>query len=197
MPLGFFSLCIPAPRRGAYMKTHGVARRVISLGESLIFCALSVVLLPNYVNHRPVELPAEVAMDSVSVEALPAVPMNIALWSYLRRGLNYVEASGRDYPADFVHPGGCAFGPLALTRIAVEDVRDDLYECFAQYYADLLLDHYLGLPYQSMAEEKVFGILQQAWFLGPGLYKQGKTVIASRMVHAQEYVENPRVSSSL
>jgi hypothetical protein len=196
------------------MKTHGVARRVISLGESLIFCALSVVLLPNYVNHRPVELPAEVAMDSVSVEALPAVPMNIALWSYLRRGLNYVEASGRDYPADFVHPGGCAFGPLALTRIAVEDVRnrypalaafsfeevlgrDDLYECFAQYYADLLLDHYLGLPYQSMAEEKVFGILQQAWFLGPGLYKQGKTVIASRMVHAQEYVENPRVSSSL
>ena len=131
--------------------------------------------------------------------------MNNQLWQYFRKGLNYLEASGRNYPPNFVHPGGVAYGPLALTRIAVLDVIQNcpslsrysteevftdpvLYENFARSYADLLLRHYLRIKYWTMPAEEVFGILQKVWFLGPGLYKKGCVVLTSREERAKEYI---------
>ena len=133
------------------------------------------------------------------------MPMDAELWQYLRGGINYVEASGRNYPTDFVHPGGKAYGPLALTPIAIEDVighyaefsqysvsdvlsSSDIYEKCAAYYASLLLDHYLKVRSSDIPREKLFDILQRAWFLGPGLYKKGLDIPGSREFHAREYV---------
>jgi hypothetical protein len=135
--------------------------------------------------------------------------MTAEMWRYLRAGLNYVESSGREYPTDFVHPGGVAYGPLAMTRIATKDVllhhkelsrytindvlsNKALYERFSLLYADMLLGHYFKLEYWKMPKEEVFDILQRAWFLGPGLYKKGCDIIASRKAHAREYIASAR-----
>ena len=127
------------------------------------------------------------------------------LWQYLRKGLNYLEASGKEVPTRYKHPGGRAYGPLAMTPIAIKDVKlhhsslskyrftdvikdRDLYEIFAILYADLLLRHYMKMDYSRMPKEEVFAILEKAWFLGPTLYRQGHPVIASREVKAKEYI---------
>jgi len=131
------------------------------------------------------------------------------MWSYLREGINYLEASGKDIPTYIMHAGGKAYGPLALSPIAIKDVKNhypslsglkteevlldkDLYERFAFLYADLLLKHYLKLDYQRMDKKEVFGILEKAWFLGPSLYLKGYPVIASREIKAAKYV-NKRI----
>jgi hypothetical protein len=139
----------------------------------------------------------------------PQIKMTQGLWNYLRRGLNYLEASGKNYPPDFEHPGAVAFGPLGLSKVAVEDViekfpsmsefgKDDVfkdpsvYENFAKYYADILLRHYLGLDYWEMDQREVFDVLQRAWFLGPNLYKQGASIIDSRERRARIFIETAR-----
>lgn len=134
-----------------------------------------------------------------------SVAVNTGLWRYLRAGLNFVEASGRDVPIDYVHPGGVAYGPLALTRIAVKDVTrrfqemsaytiDEilsdryLYERCAKLYADLLLRHYLKIGNKNISREEVFDILQRAWFLGPTIFKRGGHIPGGRARNAREYV---------
>ncbi|MCX5667329.1 MAG: hypothetical protein NTY34_03340 [Candidatus Omnitrophica bacterium] len=130
------------------------------------------------------------------------------LWQYLRTGINYLEASGRDVPIHYKHPGGKAYGPLALTPIAIKDVRlhypllsaytldnvlsdRELYEKFAAAYAELLLKHYFRIDFFHMPKEEVFEALQKGWFLGPTLYKKGRPVIASRQTRAAEYIDSP------
>jgi hypothetical protein len=138
-------------------------------------------------------------------ERYPSIPMNATLWSDLRKGIHYLESSGKQLPPGFVHPGGVAYGELGLSKIAVKDVilrypalsgispeevfsDSDKYELFAKYYADLLLRHYLGLEYWKLPESEVFDILQQAWFLGPTLYRAGRTVIPSRQLKAEKFI---------
>ena len=133
------------------------------------------------------------------------IPMSKELWQYLRAGLHYLEASGKDYPPGFRHPGGKAFGPLGLSRMAAQDVirnnpalsrftledvftRRAIYEQFARHYADLLLRHYLGIDYCNMPREQVFEILQRAWFQGPSAYKQNDKLLPSRETRCREYV---------
>lgn len=167
---------------------------------SIILCMLSVIFIrvdSGFININ--------AGDSYSIDYQSSLPMSKELWQYLRAGLNYLEASGRNYPPDFVHPGGVAYGSLALTHIAVLDVIQNrkplsgftpqevftephVYEEFAKNYADLLLRHYLNLDYCNMSPEQVFDVLQRAWFLGPGLYKKGAKILLSREKRAQEYV---------
>jgi hypothetical protein len=164
--------------------------------EIFTACILSVVSVRD---NGGFILPIQIQKSEFSIT------MSNQLWQYLRAGLNYLEVSGKNYPPNFVHPGGVAYGPLGLSRIAVldviqnnpllskfnpEDVFNDvnLYEDFAKSYADLLLRHYLKLEYWKMQPEQVLSILQKAWFLGPGLYKQGHEVIPSREKRAQEYI---------
>ena len=131
--------------------------------------------------------------------------MKAMLWPYLRKGINYLEASGKEVPTYFMHSGSKAYGPLALTPVAIKDVKKhypglsnirmedvlldkNLYEAFAVLYADLLLKHYLKLDYVNMDKKEVFDILQKAWFLGPTLYLKGRPVIASREIKAKKYI---------
>lgn len=177
-----------------------------------IFCAASIGISPVATQKDALALklkPITTATKSISDTSTRYSEieffMRSDLWHYLRGGINYLEASGKEVPTQFKHPGGTAYGPLALTQIAIEDVRihnsslscytfqdvlkdRDLYEKFAALYAALLLKHYLKLDYLSMGKEEAFGILQRAWFLGPSLYKKGQPVIASREVRAREYV---------
>jgi hypothetical protein len=134
------------------------------------------------------------------------IPMTKELWQYLRKGLNYLETSGRQLPPSFVHPGGKAFGALGLSQAAVQDViknspalsgfspqevfrQQAVYEEVAKNYADLLLRHYLGMDYRNMPAAEVFMVLEKAWFLGPGLYKKGNPVLLSREERAREYID--------
>jgi hypothetical protein len=166
-------------------------------------CILSVVSVRD---NGGFILPIQIQKSEFSIT------MNNQLWQYLRAGLNYLESSGQNYPPNFVHPGGVAYGSLGLSRIAVLDViqRNDslskfspedvfsdaaLYENFAKSYADILLRHYLNINYLTMPKEKAFQILQKAWFLGPGLYKQGHEVIPSREKRTQEYIRKTTPAS--
>jgi len=131
--------------------------------------------------------------------------MKTNLWRYLRKGINHLEASGKEVRPYFMHPGKKAYGPLALTPVAIRDVKKHypglsrfgieevlldkyLYEKFAFSYADLLLRHYLKVDYFKMDKKEVFSMLEKAWFLGPTLYKKGHPVIASREIKAKEYL---------
>lgn len=144
------------------------------------------------------------APQKLAISYCAILEMNDNLWKYLKDGLNFLETDGKNYPPSFIHPGGKAFGPLGLTQIAIEDVMNrckelshfntaevlsdnKIYESFAKAYADILLRHYLKVNYWAMPAEKVFDILQKAWFLGPGLYKSGRQVIPSRQQRAQNY----------
>jgi len=177
-----------------------------------VSCAIRIVLADHAIQPAQ-HVPAQIIEEEILLPepARPSVnrediPMSEELWRYLRKGINYVEASGEEYPPEFLHPGGVAYGPLALTPIAVKDVAQHyavlsrytfsdvlsdpaIYEEFARRYADLLLRHYLGLAYWNMPAEDVFAILQKAWFLGPGLYKEGLSVPDSRETHAAEFME--------
>jgi hypothetical protein len=136
---------------------------------------------------------------------LKAGSMRQELWLYLRKGINYLEASGKDVPLGYRHPGGKAYGPLALTQGAVDDVRAhyarfakysfadviskrSLYEKFALLYSELLLSHYLKVDYAKMDKKEVFGLLERAWFLGPTLFRKGRAVIASREIKAKKFM---------
>ena len=149
----------------------------------------------RYIIYTPQNVPA----NHSSV-----IQMSDQLWKYLKEGLNYLETDGKNYPPSFTHPGGKAFGPLGLTQAAIEDVIDRctklsqfniaevlsdsaIYENFAKAYADILLRDYLKVNYWAMPVDKVFDILQKAWFLGPGLYKNGGEIIPSRQQRAAEY----------
>jgi hypothetical protein len=44
-----------------------------------------------------------------------------------------------------------------------------------------------------MPPERVFEVLEKAWFLGPGLYKKGFSVPDSREVNSREYIAKMRL----
>jgi hypothetical protein len=136
--------------------------------------------------------------------------MKTKLWRYLRKGINYLEASGNEVQPYYMHPGKKAYGPLALTPVAIKDVKKhhpelsrfgteevlldrELYEIFAFRYADLLLRHYLKADYFNIDRKEVFSMLERAWFLGPTLYKKGHPVISSREAKAKEYLTAPMI----
>lgn len=144
----------------------------------------------------------------------PIIEMNDNLWKYLKEGLNYLETDGKNYSPSFIHPGGKAFGALGLTEPAIKDVinrckglsqynitdvitNNRIYENFAKAYADILLRHYLKVNYYAMPAENVFDILQKAWYLGPGLYKNGEKIIVSRQQRAEEYKTRVRTNQVL
>jgi hypothetical protein len=194
-------------------------RRPLILIEAFILCMLSTIFIR--IDNRFIDIDsAERYSDTHQIKMLPtqaidyqsSIPMSNELWRYLRAGLNYLESSGKNYPPNFVHAGGVAYGPLALTHIAALDVMQNrrplsgftleevfskthVYEEFAKNYADLLLRHYLNMDYCNMSQEEVFDVLQRAWFLGPSLYKKGAKALPSREKRAQEYIA--RISQSL
>jgi hypothetical protein len=171
-----------------------------------LFCAAGIAVSPVTISK---ETPIPAPSSSISLPDKGAGTFTgEELWRYLRAGINYLEASGREVPTRYKHPGGKAYGPLALTPIAIKDVRmhypllsaysldnvlsdRSLYEKFAAAYAELLLKHYIKIDFFGMPKEEVFEVLQKGWFLGPTLYKKGHPVIASRQIRAAEYIDSP------
>lgn len=175
--------------------------------SSLIISAPSQVKIAGPLRSTP---PVNMTIDKNLNEPDAGIYIKTELWQYLRKGINYLEASGKEVPTYFMHSGSKAYGPLALTPIAIKDVKKhypylseirteevlldkDLYEMFALFYADLLLMYYLRLDYLNMDKETVFSILEKAWFLGPTLYLEGHPVIASREIRAKEYLTAPLI----
>ncbi len=173
-----------------------------------LFCAAGITVSPATIS-KEIPLPKPPITITVSDNRTYTFEKT-GLWRYLRAGINYLEASGRDVPIHYKHPGGKAYGPLAITPIAIKDVRlhypllygytldnvlsdRDLYEKFAQAYAELLLKHYFKINFLHMPKEEVFKALQKGWFLGPTLYKKGHPVIASRQKRAAEYIDSPTI----
>jgi len=173
-----------------------------------LFCAAGIAVSPAAISKEaPLPKPP---LTMILSDNSTGTFAGTGLWRYLRAGINYLEASGKEVPIHYRHPGGKAYGPLALTPIAIKDVRlhypllsayklndvlsdRGLYEKFAAAYAELLLKHYFKIDYISMPKEKVFEALQKGWFLGPTLYKKGRQVIASRQRRAAEYIDSPTV----
>ncbi|MDD5173331.1 MAG: hypothetical protein PHV48_00685 [Candidatus Omnitrophica bacterium] len=173
-----------------------------------LFCAAGITVSPAAISK---ETPLPKPSLSISLPGERTYTFSkTELWRYLRAGINYLEVSGRDVPVYYKHPGGKAYGPLALTPIAVKDVKlhypqlsaytfdnvlsdHELYEKFAAAYAELLLKHYLKIDYFGMTKEDVFEALQKGWFLGPTLYKKGHPVIISRQKRAAEYIRSMSV----
>lgn len=173
-----------------------------------LFCAAGIAVSPATISKdTPLPKPS---FTITLINNRTGTFAEAELWRYLRTGIKYLETSDREVPIYYKHPGGKAYGPLALTPIAIKDVRlhypllsaytlnnvlsdRDLYEKFAAAYAELLLKHYFKIDYSSMPKEEVFDALQKGWFLGPTLYRKGRPVIASRQRRAAEYIDSPTV----
>jgi hypothetical protein len=204
--------------KGPFPRVSGIKTKSNAFIASEFFILSLAIVLYAYSPHVAASrvkftyAPAVVNDTALTLrpgKILTSMEMNEGLWRYLRAGLNYLEASGKDYPPNFEHPGKKAYGALGLSRIAAQDVLQhypalskfsledvfsdrEVYEVFAQKYAELLLRRYLKVDYEAMAAPEVFNVLQKAWFLGPGLFKAGVRVIASREKRAQEYAGRPQ-----
>ncbi len=184
--------------------TSGIKLKTAIVAIGLVISSTSGVSGLD-INTAPLSPPPATSKPPVKEEIID-MHREDGLWDYLREGLNYVEASGEEVPIDFVHPGGVAYGPLALTRIAVKDViihyeemsdcsveeilsDEELYEECGRLYADLLLGHYLKIKDPGMGKEDIFDILQRAWFLGPTIFKDGGEIPMSRQENARQYIK--------
>lgn len=173
-----------------------------------LFCAAGMAISPATISK---EMPLPKSLSTIALpDKTTGTFESTGLWRYLRAGINYLEASGRNVPIHYRHPGGKAYGPLALTPIAIKDVRlhypslsnytldsilsdRELYERFAAAYAELLLKHYFRIDFLHMPKEEVFKVIQKGWFLGPALYKKGRPVLASRQKRAAEYIDSSTI----
>jgi hypothetical protein len=192
-------------------KTERLGAAITILALATLISTNTDVMSQTFTGYRPAPaisgaLPALDKGAALLPAGITPDGIDSKLWGYLRAGLNYVEASGVAYRPDFVHPGGKAYGPLALTPIAIKDViarrgefkgcdvADILgdpirYEAVARAYAELLLVHYLFIDRPGASPAEIFDILQRAWFLGPGLYKKGVSVPPSRTRNAELYIK--------
>ena len=183
--------------------TYGIKLKTTMLAVTFLISSTNGVSGLDMAN-APLQAPQITLTSPIAADRLDVV-RDKALWDYLRAGINYVEVSGEEVPVDFVHPGGVAYGPLALTRIAVKDViihceamsdytidevlsDDVLYEQCGKLYADLLLRHYLKIKSSGISEEEIFDILQRAWFLGPTIFRNGGEIPRARANNAREYI---------
>ncbi|MFA5099937.1 MAG: hypothetical protein WC547_03530 [Candidatus Omnitrophota bacterium] len=131
------------------------------------------------------------------------------LWQYLRRGLNYLEspkplAEPETVLPSYVHPDGRGYGCYGFSPEAYQDVQrlypyfreytwDDilgshrLYDLANRAFCDWLLKNLQGYVSVSQDPSEVFDTVQQAWNLGLGGFKKGRTVVSSRTRRAEEF----------
>lgn len=140
---------------------------------------------------------------------------NADLWKYLRIGLNYLEspkplAAPENVQPTYVHPDMRGFGAYGFSPEAYQDVQR-LYPYFRQYawqdimgsqklyelanraFADWLLKNLQGYIPRGAGQEEVFDVLQQAWNLGLSGFKNGRNVVASRAIRAEEFKADQRL----
>lgn len=131
------------------------------------------------------------------------------LWAYLRLGLTYLESpkplsQPEAVSPEYIHPDARGFGTYGLSPEAYEDVRraypdfkdclwqnilssPGLYELANQAFADLLLKNLQEyIPHQA-SREQIFDILQKAWNLGLGGFRNGRATLESRDRRAEEF----------
>jgi hypothetical protein len=132
------------------------------------------------------------------------------LWSYLRKGLTYLESPTPLLPPEavqpsYVHPDGRGFGAYGFSPEAYEDVQR-LYPYFKKYaWQQLLASQRLYdlanralcdwmlknlRPYFPVSAEKkeIFLVVHKAWNLGLGGFKLGREVVPSRTRRAEEFL---------
>ena len=131
------------------------------------------------------------------------------LWQYVRIGLTYLEspkplAPPEAVPPAYVHPDSKGYGPYGFTSPAYRDVQraypffrqyswenvlhsQKLYDLANQAYADLLLKSLQEYLNPNSTHYEIFNVLQQAWNLGLGGFKGGKSIVSSRVKRVNEY----------
>lgn len=134
------------------------------------------------------------------------------LWNYLRRGLAYLESPEPQLPPEavspsYVHPDGRGFGAYGFSLEAYEDVQR-LYPFFKQYswtqllrsqelydlanraFCDWMLKNLAAYLPEAAGKKELFTVIQKAWNLGLGGFKQGRQVVRSRELRAEEFLQS-------
>jgi len=161
---------------------------------------------------------AQLTAESSVTPAGNAIPGIIApafvyatpqLWSYLRKGLNYLEspaplASPESVPPAYMHPDSKGFGAYGFSPGAYSDVQRlypffrkyrwedilasaSLYDLANQAFADWLLNNLQDVIPEGATSGQIFDILHKAWNLGLGGFKKGRSVVSSRTRRAEEF----------
>jgi hypothetical protein len=134
------------------------------------------------------------------------------MWQYLRRGLNYLESPEplsrpEDVSSAYVHPDGKGFGPFGFSPEAYKDVQrvypyfrqfawqdvlgsSSLYDLATQAFADWLLGNLQDNIPEGATDRQVFDALHKAWNLGLTGFKNGRSVVSSRIRRAEEFVRS-------
>jgi hypothetical protein len=148
-------------------------------------------------------LPLENQSPPVFEYAAPEV------WRYVRIGLTYLESPEPLAPPEavspaYIHPDSKGYGPYGFTFPAYTDVQrsypffkqyswndilrfQKLYDLANQAYADLLLKNLQGYLNPDSTHYEIFNVLQQAWNLGLRGFKNGRSVVSSRIKKVNEY----------
>ena len=166
----------------------------------------SIDLLPASVNLS-VTVVSSAPSHSNGPVFLYATP---ELWSYLRKGLNYLESpkplsDPESVAPSYMHPDSKGFGAYGFSPIAYSDVQRlypffkkyswqditdsaSLYDLANQAFADWLLKNLQHEIQPDAAPAQIFHILHQAWNLGLAGYKRGRCVVSSRLKREEEFL---------
>ena len=133
-------------------------------------------------------------------------------WGYLRLGISYLESPmpldpPESVPPAYAHPDLRGFGAYGLSPEAYADVQR-LYPFFRDYgwdnmlnsqrvyelanmaFADYLLKNLKDCIPADATQEQIFDVLHRAWNLGLSGFKNGREVVPSRILRAEEFKQS-------
>ncbi|MGE5307866.1 MAG: hypothetical protein ACM3OC_02120 [Deltaproteobacteria bacterium] len=132
------------------------------------------------------------------------------MWSYLRKGLTYLESPTPLLPPEavapsYIHPDGRGFGAYGFSPEAYEDVQrlypyfrafsweqvlrsQKLYDLANRALCDWMLKSLSDLIPANAEKKEVFTVLHKAWNLGMGGLRKGREVVPSRARRAAEFL---------
>ncbi len=173
---------------------------------AVAFFSLSAVILPRPAAHETVPAPRPVQSER-SPDFLFATD---ELWSYLRKGLTYLESPSplkppEAVPPSYVHPDGRGFGAYGFSPEAYADVQrfypffkqyswerilrsQELYDLANRALCDWMLKNLASYIPENAGKKEIFGVVHKAWNLGMGGFKRGREVVPSRARRAREFL---------
>ena len=187
--------------------------KIAAAGERIIVATMIILCSVVRLGAEPVMMPLSGVLPPVLAVNSRAVPLfryaTDDLWQYLRKGLNYLEsplptAAPEAVSPSYVHPDGKGFGCYGFSPGAYQDVQrlypyfrafswdqvlksPRIYDLANQAFCDWLLKNMQDYCPRPKNPSDVFDAVQQAWNLGLGGFKKGRSVVSSRARRAEEF----------
>jgi hypothetical protein len=181
-------------------------------------CVIRILVITFVLVCSYSQMTAESSVISATTVVRPAINAPVfeyataQRWSYLRKGLNYLESprplvSPESVSPTYIHPDSKGFGAYGFSPGAYSDVKrlypfftnyswqdilgsTTLYDLANQAFADWLLKNLQDEIPADATNAQIFNLLHKVWNLGLSGYRKGRSVVSSRSRRAEEFLSN-------